>query len=394
MNDVNLNHHNVSQLNMHRRQFLRMSSLATGSALLGIPAHADEAENEIVLNLDPSHENPRNSEGAFLTLKSGRIIFLYTRFHGGAADESAACIASIHSDDGGRTWSRDPKDVVENKNAINVMSVSLLRLRSGSIALFYLIKRSLIDCQAVMQISTDEAETWSQPRLVTLAPGYFVLNNDRVIQLQTGRLIAPLAYHRTRGNDAKSYHSWDSRGIVLWMLSDDEGATWREADDWWALPTRSHTGFQEPGVVELADGRIFSWMRTDQGVQYGCWSTDAGRHWPLPEKTGLVSPEAPASIKRLPNSAELAAVFNDHSGHFPFPKGKRTPLVGAISDDGGKSWSRRRSIESDPNGWYCYTAIHFSNDSMFLAYCAGDSKVGGLNRLRIRRISLPWSSKE
>jgi len=25
-----------------------------------------------------------------------------------------------------------------------------------------------------------------------------------------------------------------------------------------------------------------------------------------------------------------------------------------------------------------------------LAYCAGDSKIGGLNRLRLRRVSLQW----
>lgn len=379
---------------MPRRQFLRMSSLVAGSALLSLPAPAYADENEIVLNLSPTPQHPRNSEGAFLTLKSGRIIFLYTRFIGGAADESAACIASIHSDDGGHTWSSDPKTVVTNKDVTNVMSVSLLRLHSGSIALFYLVKRNLIDCQAVMQISTDETETWSKPRLVTQAPGYFVLNNDRVIQLQTGRLVVPLAYHRTRGTDANSYRSWDSRGIVLWMLSDDDGTTWHEAEDWWALPARSHTGFQEPGVVELEDGRIFSWMRTDQGVQYGCWSTDSGSHWPLPEKTGLLSPESPASIKRMPNSAALIAVFNDHSGQFPFPKGKRSPLVAAISTDGGRSWPRRKLIESDPDGWYCYTAIHHINDGMLLAYCAGDSKIGGLNRLRIRRICLPWLSKD
>jgi hypothetical protein len=87
---------------------------------------------------------------------------------------------------------------------------------------------------------------------------------------------------------------------------------------------------------------------------------------------------------------DLLAIFNDHSGQFPFPKGKRTPLVAAISSDGGKTWLVRRTIETDPDGWYCYTAIHFVDDAVLLAYCAGDSKVGGLNRLRLRRITLDW----
>jgi Neuraminidase (sialidase) len=270
------------------------------------------------------------------------------------------------------------------------MSVSLLRLRSGPIALFYLVKNSLFDCRPVMRISTDEAQTWSEPRHVGDAPGYFVLNNDRVIQLQSGRLLAPVAFHRSRGSDPQNYRSLDMRCIALWYWSDDEGKTWQEADDWWALPARTTIGLQEPGVVELADGRLFCWARTDQGAQFGCYSTDSGKHWSPPAPTELQSPISPASIKRLPGSSDLLALYNDHSGRFPFPKGKRSPLVAAISSDGGKTWPRRKSVEDDQAGWYCYTAIHFTEDAALLAYCAGDSKVGGLNRLRLRRVSLAW----
>jgi sialidase-1 len=46
-------------------------------------------------------------------------------------------------------------------------------------------------------------------------------------------------------------------------------------------------------------------------------------------------------------------------------------------------------IEADPTGWYCYTAIHFIDQGFLLAYCAGYPG-HGLDRLRIRRISLSW----
>jgi len=348
------------------------------------------ADNTVVLNLEPKPDNPRNSEGAFVTLKSGRILFLYTSFFGGAGDESPARIMGLQSDDGGRTWSREPRVVVENGAGANVMSVSLLRLRSGAIAMFYLVKNSLLDCRPVMRISTDEGERWSEPQPVGAAPGYFVLNSDRVIQLKDGRLVVPLAFHRARASDPKNYRSLDMRAIALWYLSDDEGKSWREADTWWALPARTGTGLQEPGVVELADGRLFSWMRTDQSAQFGCYSTDDGKSWSLPEATALSSPASPASIKRLPGSADLLAVFNDHSGQFPFPKGKRTPLVAAISSDNGKTWPRRKLLESAADGWFCYTAIHFTEDAALLAYCAGDPKIGRLDRLRLRRVSLDW----
>lgn len=358
---------------------------------LGLAAGMVQAvQNTTVLDLEPVPNTPRNSEGAFVTLKSGRILFLYTSFYGGAGDESPARIVRLHSDDAGRNWSREPRVVVENQAGANVMSVSLLRLHSGAIALFYLVKNSLLDCRPVMRVSTDEAETWSAPQMVGSAPGYFVLNNDRVIQLKEGRLVVPVAFHRARASDPKNYRSLDMRAIALWYLSDDEGKSWREADTWWALPARTGTGLQEPGVVELADGRLFSWMRTDQGVQFGCYSTDGGKTWPMPEATALSSPASPASIKHLPGSADLLAIYNDHSGRFSFPKGKRTPLVAAISSDSGKTWPRCKLLESASDGWFCYTAIHFTEDAVLLAYCAGDSKVGGLNRLRIRRIALDW----
>ena len=176
----------------------------------------------------------------------------------------------------------------------------------------------------------------------------------------------------------------------MWLHSDDEGVTWQEAANWWAMPVRSGSGLQEPGVIELADGSLFSWSRTDQGSQYGFASTDGGKTWTAPAPTSLASPTSPASIKTLPGGTGLLAVYNDHSGRFPFPKGKRTPLVVAISKDQGKTWPQAKVIEPDPDGWYCYTAMHFTREAVLLAYCAGDKTVGGLNRLRIRRITLPW----
>ncbi len=352
-------------------------------------SHLVAAESVITLNVEPSKEHPRNSEGSFATLKSGRIIFIYSQFYGGAADESPARLVKIHSDDQGRTWSV-PVTVVENTGGNNVMSVSLLRLASGKLAMFYCLKNSWLDCRPHMRVSTDEGETWSDAKLIQQAPGYFVLNNDRVIQTSKGRIIVPLAFHRSRGNDPHSSRSFDARAIAMWLYSDDEGATWTESSSWWAMPVPSGSGLQEPGVVELADGSIFSWCRTSNGGQWGFRSTDAAKTFSPPEPTEMKSPNGPASIKRLPGGSDLLAIYNDHSGMFPFPPKKRNPFVAAISTDGGKTWPQRKLIENDPDGLYHYTAIHFTDDAMLIGYCAGDSKVGALNRLRIRRITLDW----
>jgi len=350
---------------------------------------ADIPPTLVTLDLAPTQEHPRNSEGGFATLASGRIVFCYTQYYGGAADESPARIVRIHSDDQGRTWS-PPVGVVENTGGKNVMSVSLLRLASGRLALFYLVKNSWIDCRPHMRVSSDDGVTWSAAQRVLDAPGYFVLNNDRVIQTRKGRLVMPLAFHRSRGDDPDSSRSFDARAITLWLYSDDEGTTWQEAANWWALPMPTGSGLQEPGLVELGNGNLFAWSRTDQGTQFGFTSKDGGQTWTPPIATAMKSPVSPASIKRLPNGNDLLAIYNDHSGRFPFPKGRRTPLAAALSRNDGQTWPHAKVIEDDPDGWYCYTAMHFTDDAVLLGYCAGDSKVGGLNRLRIRRVSLDW----
>lgn len=344
------------------------------------------AAEGIVLDIEPTKENPRNSEGSFATLTDGRILFCYTQFYGGAADHSPARIVAIESADDGATWSQ-PRVVIENEAGNNVMSVSLLRLKSGKLAMFYVLKNSWLDSRPRMRVSEDDGKTWGAPVLVVAAPGYFVLNNDRVIQLASGRLVVPVAFHRARGTDPASAKVFDARAIDLWYLSDDEGRTWTESASWWALPARTGSGLQEPGVVQLGDGSLFTWARTDQGSQFEMRSTDEGRTWSAPVAGPLASPVSPASIRRIPGTARLLAIYNDHSGAFPFPKGRRTPLVSALSDDGGRTWHSAKVIEPNPDGWYCYTAIHFVKDAVLLAYCAGDKTIGGLNRLRIRRIS-------
>jgi len=378
-----------------RALWVLLASLTMVTAAPFDQAPFDVPRNKVILTLSPTKDNPRNSEGSFATLRSGRIIFCYTAYYGGRGeDHGPARIAQIHSDDQGVTWST-PRTVVENEGRYNVMSVSLLRAASGKLHMVYLVKNDWLDCRPYLRTSDDDGATWSAPKLILAAPGYFVVNNDRLIQTGKGRLILPVAFHRSRGQEPTSIRSFDPRATALWIYSDDDGQKWQEAANWWAMPIRSGSGLQEPGVVERADGSLFSWARTDAGSQYGFESKDGGKAWSPPTPTSLASPVSPASIKRIPGSADLLAVYNDHSGRFPFPKGKRSPLVAAISKDGGATWGTPKLLEGDPDGWYCYTAIHFVGDDVLFAYCAGDSaKKTYLNVQRIRKTSLAWLRTE
>lgn len=342
--------------------------------------------NRILFDIDPTPEYPRHTEGAFVTLDDGELLFVYSRFTG-RLDKSPAELVEMRSSDNGLTWS-EPIVAIPNEGRWNVMSVSLLRLQDGRIALFYSVKNSMLDCRPVVRFATGKAREWSPPQYIISALGYNVLNNDRVIQLQSGRLVVPVSYKRPRGTDPEVAASIDFRGIAIWYISDDGGATWRESKNWWALPLDSASGLQEPGVVELEGGSLFSWARTDQGRQYFFRSHDGGETWSPPQPSSLISPQSPASIKRIPGSANLLAIYNDHSGTFPLPSHRgRSPLVSAISSDGGTTWHSHKLIEDDPEGWYCYTAMYFVEDGVLLAYVAGDRK-NRLTRMRVRHVPI------
>lgn len=363
-------------------------------------------KNKIVLTLAHGENNPRNSEGSFVTLKNGQILFAYSRFCGSSdwSDHATAEICARVSSDNGDTWSEHDTVLVPNEGGCNVMSVSLLRLLDERIALFYMLKNGLDDCRTHMRVSADEAKSWSEPVRCIPAPGYFVVNNDRIIQLRTGRLVVPAAFHRNKKKpDGKGdYAAFDSRGIAMFFLSDDGGGTWRESRDWLALPERSASGLQEPGAMELKDGRVYAYCRTGLECQYEMFSEDGCETWTRPGPSRFKSPCSPLSIKRIPKTGELLAVWNDHAPRWGLRRKKlvdgwvkdsswgRTPLAAAVSRNDGKTWTRRKLIERDPARGFCYTAIHFTDDAVLLAYCCGGRKGQVLQDLCVRKISLAW----
>lgn len=338
-----------------------------------------EPAKSIVLKLNPGENNPRNSEGDFITLKDGKILFIYSHFSGSSgSDFGNGYLASRYSTDKGNKWSTEDQLVVKQEGDMNVMSVSLLRLKNGRIALFYARKNSEEDCMPMMRISNDEAKTWSDPvSCIADKLGYFVLNNNRVIQLGNGRLLMPVAMHKALNG------KWQNKAVIYTYYSDNNGATWTSSS---AVPNTSDIVTQEPGVVELRNGTIMMFIRASGGVQQLSYSKDKGQTWSHIEPSNIKSPLSPASITRIPSTGNLLLVWNDNG-----QDQKRTPFNIGISKDEGKSWSHIKTLEDNPDGWYCYTAIHFVGKHVLLANCAGSqSKRTHLSVTNITRFSLNW----
>lgn len=339
------------------------------------------------LLIAPRPENGRNSEGDFIHLKDGRILLAYTKFTG-TSDHAPAEIVGRFSSDGGKTWTGDDVPIVaRTESDANLMSVSLLRLANGQVALFYIQKydspsgsKYPYQNNILMRTSNDECKTWSAaaPVVPKEQPGYRVLNNDRVIQLESGRLVVPLAVHYQPG-----WPGFQRSADIVCYLSDDQGKTWRAS----TTTLKSELLAQEPGVVELADGELLMFCRS-RDCQLVSRSADGGDSWFPLVRSNIAQPTtSPASIERIPSTGHLLLVWNN--GNDPLatvkPVGRR-PLTAAISKDQGASWQHVQNIGTDPEGWYCYTAIEFVDDHVLLAH----SEFPKLNSLQVTRMPVSW----
>jgi len=351
--------------------------------------------NHIVASWGPDEKYSRHSEGDFLRLKDGRILFIYSRFTESYDDGAPSDLVAAFSCNEGETWS-EPETVIPAAmyGAKNVMSVSLLRMANGDVGLFYIVKQSASVSRMMLSRSDDEGKTFSRHVECTLPDraGYYVLNNDRVERLSTGRLVMPLAFHRG-GHGENAY--FDGRSFTCFLLSDDDGETRREAPDTVSPPfTRTGSGLQEPGVIEKKNGVLWGYSRTDKMYQYEYFSIDGGEHWTVPQPSRFTSPCSPMKIDRHPKTGDLYAFWNpipEYNGRYTSRAGwGRTPLVWAVSRDDGATWSNYTVIEGHEEHGYCYPAVFFTNDGCALvAYCSGGPADGiCLARLTIQKISI------
>ncbi len=366
---------------------------------------------EIVREIRTGADNPRNSEGSFARLGDGRILFVYSRFHGKSWDDDAPSdiFALTLSEDGREVLSETPERLVsasEYENVSNIMSPSLLRLGNGDLGLFYLIKSGRSKgasggCEPcitdyVMRRSSDEHSFAKETEVLCSTPilkTYSVVNNDRVLRTSSGRLLVPLAKHRL-SYMPKSYY-FDGVGTVKLLASDDDGRSWREIYGELALPSTAHSwaGLQEPGLIELPSGAIYLYARTDRMLQYESISPDEGVTWTPVQPSRFTSPMSPMKIARNPYSGLYYSVWNpipDYNGRVNAPTtGGRTPLVIAESSD-GMNFSPYAVLEGDPMRGFCYPAIFCLDEkTLLVSYCSGYPEEGNcICSTTIRRITL------
>lgn len=281
---------------------------------------------------------------------------------GGVDDEAPAEMRYMVSLDEGLTW-REKGLLLVNDGKISNLGPSLLRLRSGEIALAYMRNNDYDDLKVYIRFGDESLANWSEPVCITTAPGYHCSTGTRLIQLGSGRLLFPVAHI------AREFHEGKDRVgsyVAHVWRSDDDGRSWTRAQAGVACDKR---GAMEPCLVELNDGRVMMLIRTQLGFLYQSFSNDGGQTWSAAQPSPLESPESCPFVTRIPSTGDLLAIWN-HSPYDPnHPMfGLRVPLSVAISRDDARSWSNSVPLETDARYTYAMPVATFNDKWAVFGY--------------------------
>ena len=288
--------------------------------------------------LPPGPGNPRNTEGDFVRLKDGRILFIYSRFSAdGPADSGPASLAARYSRDEGRTWTDKDEPVVANEGGMNVMSVSLLRMASGEIALFYMRKNSMLDCRPFMRVSKNEGRTWSKAQ--TLYDGPDDDRDPSITQLKDGRLLCTFFVI------GEGVHQ---------IFSEDLGQTWS------APGTITATHYSSSPVRELSGGRLGLGLydeKDDRASGAFTYSDDVGRNWSQPIDIDNAGQYLDAETDVI--DLKGGSLYSVHRG------GRGAQMHWTLSQDRGRTWGKSKPIGFIAHCPYLHRA---AGDIILLAY--------------------------
>ena len=243
---------------------------------------------------------------------------------------------AYESTDDGYTW---------EKVNLGKFSNNTIRLKSGTIV--YTTRASMGDGNFVdnAYVSTDNGATFEGPFPIQNYLRNRITMPNKLTEGSTGRLFFA---------SGESGDGVEGEGGVRVFYSDDEGRTWTGANmlaldgktvisggDEARMDAES-TGVncQESRVVEMPDGTLRLYHRTDEGFLYYSVSTDNGATWTAEMwASEFISVLSAFNIEYEPETGwyYMAWEYNNKNDHATFQR-PRTRTALAISYDGMQTW--------------------------------------------------------
>lgn len=293
-------------------------------------------------------------------LDDGGLLLAYYGGEGEYANDTAVFVARKMP--GSKQWSA-PRAVARDPFR-SVGNGAIWQAPDGVVWLFYVVRfgDTWSDSRIAVKISRDRGETWSDSSLLTLERGWMV--RSRPIVLSSGKYLLPI-YHET-GEDRDRVAA-DTTSLFL--IHDPATKRW--------TPTgriRSRLGNLQPAPVELAPGHLLAFCRRggDYSGQPDGWlvraeSRDGGLTWGPGEDSEFPNPNSAVELIKLA-SGHLLLIYNDSFKD-------RTPLVAALSEDGGKTWPVKKVLASGPNSYAYPSAFQARDGKIHLVYTSDGRKV-------------------
>ncbi len=212
----------------------------------------------------------------------------------------------------------------------------LFQLPSGELQLYYKLAAEIVDWWGMVITSSDDGETWSEPR--RLPDGILGPIKNKPVLLSDGTTIL--------SPSSTEHDGW----IAHIERSTDSGQSWE-----FIGPLNSKDlELIQPSVLIYGNGDLQLLCRSRNDFVFSSWSYDDGLTWTQFEATSLPNPNSGTDAVSLSNGLQLL-VYN----HTKVTEGKwggpRSPLNIALSKD-GKQWKAAHVLESE-EGEFSYPSV-------------------------------------
>ena len=262
---------------------------------------------------------------------------LYIAYYAGEGEyEGDTAVFGSRLAKGSSKWST-PKRIADTPNRSEGNAV-IWQEPGGPTWLFYVNRygETWSDSIIKYKYSTDNAETWTDPEILSFEKGLMV--RSQPIQLENGDFLLPI-YHEV-GEDKESVGAESSSLFARFNKSNKQ----------WTFTKKVHSrlGNIQPAVVQCDAKHLLAFCR--RGGGYGrvpdgfivkIESHDGGLTWSPGVDTKFANPNSAVDLIKLRNG-HLVVVYNDSF------EGERMPLTMRVSTDCGKTWSEARNIVNQP----------------------------------------------